>query len=158
MTPQGIIFFNNTHKFHSPSSFSMHIIRMLNPERNLDNGWQTVKYCGRVLRTFKKQYLTDKQLVQGQSLAPEGSRAKRCRNVEPFSNLKTLEHSSRAVVRLSCNKPAQISKPFVASERKILNLTPIKPNLKPLAAVFPRCALKQSCLCAYFVLCSVQCL
>ena len=41
--------------------------------RNLDNGWQTVKYQGRVLRFYKKQYLADKVAAAGG--APNGTGA-----------------------------------------------------------------------------------
>lgn len=43
-------------KFDSPSSFSIHVKRLVNPTRKADDGWKTVKYKGRyvhfIMRTI----------------------------------------------------------------------------------------------------------
>ena len=50
----GTIFFESE-AFRSPSSFSVFVKRKLNPRRIADDGWTSVKYCGTVLREFKKR-------------------------------------------------------------------------------------------------------
>ena len=34
--------------FESPSAFSIHCLRLINPARRSDNGWRTIKYEGKV--------------------------------------------------------------------------------------------------------------
>lgn len=41
------------HTFESPSAFSIHVKRLVNPSRKADDGWKTVKYEKRYLESFK---------------------------------------------------------------------------------------------------------
>ena len=67
--------------FESPSAFSIHIKRLVNPSRKADDGWKTVKYERRYLESFKVALSKQKFDGGDTAAAPEPRGTKRQRVV-----------------------------------------------------------------------------
>ncbi|CAD7695752.1 unnamed protein product [Ostreobium quekettii] len=61
--------------FDSPSAFSIFVKRMVNPSRKADDGWKTVKYCGKYLDHYKLELARQRfgPAVVADALGPNNS-------------------------------------------------------------------------------------
>eukprot|EP00210_Caulerpa_lentillifera_P006850 g6548.t1 len=59
VNPEGKIVWNGL-MFDSPSAFSIHVKRLVNPTRKADDGWKSIKYQDKYLDYYKLQFVEKK--------------------------------------------------------------------------------------------------